>query len=137
MRHKRRRLGSVPCPTQQLRIDHSLDKSGRKDPGALLENPTPDVAQSFPDSTSSSLDGTADSLLSILAVSKKENGSRMYSKKQYCFYCKLGVVKMARHLERAHKHEPEVAQALRFPKGFKEGRMHLEYLRNGKLCARC
>lgn len=37
---------------------------------------------------------------------------------------------MARHLERAHKDKPEVAQAMSFPKGSKERRMHLEHLRN-------
>lgn len=37
---------------------------------------------------------------------------------------------MARHLERAHKNEKEVAQAGSFPKGSKQRRLHLEHLRN-------
>ena len=40
------------------------------------------------------------------------------------------MIKMARHLERAHKDKPEVARAVSFPKGSKERRMHIEHLRN-------
>ncbi|XP_049446917.1 uncharacterized protein LOC125897555 [Epinephelus fuscoguttatus] len=97
-----------------------------------LEDLTPVLEQNLPDSASSLHveDGLFDGSLNIPAVRKKENGSRMYNKKQYCLYCKLGVGKMARHLERAHHDKPEVAQALSFPKGSKERRLHLEHLRN-------
>ena len=54
----------------------------------------------------------------------------MYNKKQYCLYCKMGVVKIVRHFERAHQNKQEVAQALSFPKGSKQRRMHLKHLRN-------
>ena len=42
----------------------------------------------------------------------------------------MGVVKIARHFERAHQNKQEVAQALSFPKGSKQRRMHLKHLRN-------
>lgn len=93
------------------------------------ENSESDPEQNLPDKDSS-LDRTPDSSLFIPAVCKKDNGSRIYNKKQYCLYCKLGVIKMARHLERAHEDEPEVAKAVSFPKNSKERRMHMEYLRN-------
>lgn len=132
MRRKRQRLSSVSCPTTQTSSGHSSKQSGGRDTGALLENSTPDLEQNLPDSASDlqTEDGASDGSLSIPAVCKKENGSRMYNKKQYCLYCKLGVGKIARHLERVHHNKPEVAQAVSFPKGSKERRMHLEHLRN-------
>ncbi|XP_060936174.1 uncharacterized protein LOC133012211 [Limanda limanda] len=101
-----------------------------RDTGDLFETSTADLEQNIPDSSSSQHDGLAEGSLSIHAVCKKDNGSRMYNKKYYCLYCKMGVGKMARHLERAHINMPEVALAVSFPKGSKERRMHLEHLRN-------
>lgn len=130
-RRKRRRLSSLSCPSTQTSRGHSSKQSGRGDTGALFEN-SPAVEQSLPDSASNQTteDEVADDSLSIPAVCKKKDGSRMYNKKQYCLYCKMGFVKMARHLERAHHNKPEVARAVSFPKGSKERRMHLEHLRN-------
>ncbi|XP_051263464.1 uncharacterized protein LOC127367551 isoform X30 [Dicentrarchus labrax] len=130
MAHKRPYLSSVPCPKTQTTSGQSPEQSGRGDTGTPLENSTLDLEKNLLDSNSHPLDSVAGGSLSIPAVSKKENGSRIYNKKQYCLYCKLGVVKMARHLERAHQNKPEVAQAVSFPKGSKERRMHLEHLRN-------
>ncbi|XP_051571748.1 uncharacterized protein LOC127451250 [Myxocyprinus asiaticus] len=80
----------------------------------------PDTS-SIPDSTSSVI---------IPAINKKRDGVRMYSKKQHCFFCDSAFTKIARHLERKHSNEVEVAKALSHPKGSKERRMQLEYLRN-------
>ncbi|KAL7380029.1 hypothetical protein ABVT39_010160 [Epinephelus coioides] len=115
---------STPRCLNLKKIDDIEDK--------CLEDPTPVLERNLPDSASSLHveDGLFDGSLNIPAVRKKQNGSRMYNKKQYCLYCKLGVGKMARHLERAHHDKPEVAQALSFPKGSKERRLHLEHLRN-------
>ncbi|KAL7385829.1 hypothetical protein ABVT39_000841 [Epinephelus coioides] len=115
---------STPRCLNLKKIDDIEDK--------CLEDPTPVLERNVPDSASSLHveDGLFDGSLNIPAVRKKQNGSRMYNKKQYCLYCKLGVGKMARHLERAHHDKPEVAQALSFPKGSKERRLHLEHLRN-------
>lgn len=66
----------------------------------------------------------------VPAVNRKDTGSQRFSKRQYCLFCKKGYVKIARHLEFSHHNKPEVAQALSFPKGSKERRMHLDYLRN-------
>ncbi|XP_059371080.1 uncharacterized protein LOC132108389 [Carassius carassius] len=116
-------------PTTQASSGHSTKRSG--DPESVLQNTTADLEKDLPESASSlHTEDVADGSLSISAVCKKENGSRMYNKKQYCLYCREGFIKMARHLERAHKDKPEVAQALSFPKGSKERRMHMEYLRN-------
>ncbi|KAL6467417.1 hypothetical protein MHYP_G00252210 [Metynnis hypsauchen] len=69
----------------------------------------------------------------IPAVSKKSDGGRMYDKKQHCLFCGLAFSKLARHLERKHSKEVEVAKALSHPKGSKKRRIQLEYLRN-KVC---
>lgn len=126
MKPKKPTLRSISCPAQ-TNSGHSSKQSGRGDTGTLLQ--TPDLEQNLQDGAFSQHNVVADSL-TISAVCKKANGSRMYTKKQYCLYCKLGVVKMARHLERAHQNKQEVAQALSFPKGSKQRRLHLEHLRN-------
>ncbi|XP_059195919.1 uncharacterized protein LOC131986187 isoform X2 [Centropristis striata] len=130
-RRRRRCSSSVPCPATQTSTGNLSEQSGGGDSRhrVLLDNSAHDLEQNLPDSTSS-LGGVIDDLLSIPAVCKKEDGSRMYNKKQYCLYCKLGVIKMARHLERAHQDKSEVARAVSFPKGSKERRMHMEHLRN-------
>ncbi|KAG9275033.1 hypothetical protein AMEX_G9507, partial [Astyanax mexicanus] len=74
--------------------------------------------------------GASAKSISVHAVCKKDNGSRMYSKKQYCLFCKQGFLKITRHLERAHHTELDVARAVSFPKGSKQRRLHLELLRN-------
>ncbi|XP_057716910.1 uncharacterized protein LOC130931819 isoform X2 [Corythoichthys intestinalis] len=111
----------------------SINQSGVGDVASPLKNSTMDFDQDqiSPDSSSSLLTNkNSGGRLCVLAASKKNNGSRCYNKKQYCLYCKLGVVKFARHLERAHSDESEVAQAFAFNKGSKERRLHLEQLRN-------
>lgn len=114
MRRKRRCSSSsrhASYPTTQASSGHSTKRSGGGDPESVLQNTTPDLEKDLPDSASSlhTEEEVADGSLSIPAVCKKKNGSRMYNKKQYCLYCRVGFVKMARHLERAHKDKPEVA----------------------------
>lgn len=43
---------------------------------------------------------------------------RVYDKRHYCLYC--FKPKIARHLERAHPEQSDVARALSFPKSSKE-----------------
>ncbi|XP_067312125.1 uncharacterized protein [Pseudorasbora parva] len=78
--------------------------------------------------TSSILDGATSVV--IPAIIKQRGGLRMYGKKQQCFFCDCAFTKISRHLERKHRNEVEVAKALSHPKGSKERRMQLEYLRN-------
>ncbi len=52
------------------------------------------------------------------------------TKKQYCVLCEKEQGKIARHLERSHSSESEVAKALSFPKRSKKQRILLEQLRN-------
>ncbi|XP_034092633.1 uncharacterized protein LOC117559977 isoform X2 [Gymnodraco acuticeps] len=134
IKRKRQCLGSGSCPTTRTIGGKSLKQSIVGDTGSVSENSTHEVEPNLPDGASSLLteNKVAEGSRSpcIPAVCKKEDGSRMYNKKQYCLYCKIGVGKIARHLERAHHNKPDVAQALSFPKGSKERRMHLEHLRN-------
>ena len=68
--------------------------------------------------------------VSVLATSKTFDGKRIYDKKQYCHFCETLVLKYARHLERRHSKEVDVAKALSFPKNSKERKRQLEILRN-------
>lgn len=60
----------------------------------------------------------------------KKDGKRTWDKRHVCVYCKKPQSKLARHLERKHAHEMEVAQALAKPKGSKARRILLDHLRN-------
>ncbi|XP_055019807.1 uncharacterized protein LOC129411792 [Boleophthalmus pectinirostris] len=66
----------------------------------------------------------------VPVVTKKSDGSRIYDKRQYCLFCFKPFMKMARHLERVHSNEKDVAYAIKFPKGSNERKLHLESLRN-------
>ncbi|XP_055362652.1 uncharacterized protein LOC121202050 isoform X6 [Betta splendens] len=102
-----------------------------KSRGADNLNSLSELKDSLPVCTSSpSKHEVIDDSVFIPGVCKKEDGSRLYNKKQYCLYCKSGYIKMARHWERAHHNKPDVALALSFPKGSKERRLHLEHVRN-------
>lgn len=51
------------------------------------------------------------------------------TKKQFCVYCQKSNTKIARHLERKHSNETDVAYALSFPKRSKRRCMLLDQLR--------
>ncbi|CAM4652766.1 unnamed protein product [Leuciscus chuanchicus] len=61
---------------------------------------------------------------------KKDDGSRSYNKKHFCFYCRKFVQKMSRHLWRKHQDELDVAKAFSLPKNSKERKLQLDYIRN-------
>ncbi|XP_053724141.1 uncharacterized protein LOC128760622 isoform X2 [Synchiropus splendidus] len=54
----------------------------------------------------------------------------LYALKNYCFVCKRPQSKIARHLKKHKKEEPEIAEAFSFPKNSKERRKLLNKLRN-------
>ncbi|KAJ8339651.1 hypothetical protein SKAU_G00342840 [Synaphobranchus kaupii] len=58
------------------------------------------------------------------------SSGRVYDKKHYCVYCQKGFLKISRHLETVHLSEPDVANAVRFPKNSKERHLRLSQLRN-------
>ncbi|KAG7999744.1 hypothetical protein GBF38_000001 [Nibea albiflora] len=66
----------------------------------------------------------------IVSACQKRGGNRVYDKRHYCLYCCKPYAKMARHLEKAHENKSDVAKALSFPKGSKERRKQLDYIRN-------
>ncbi|XP_068451972.1 uncharacterized protein [Clinocottus analis] len=122
---KRQRSSDAPRPATQT-------GGGRVSASTRSKNAAPDLEQHFPAGASSPFpgDGGPDGSLLIPGICKKENGSRMYAKKQYCLYCQVGFGKISRHLERTHSDKQEVAQAISFPKGSKERRKCLDRLRN-------
>ncbi|MEQ2222974.1 hypothetical protein ILYODFUR_032022 [Ilyodon furcidens] len=63
-------------------------------------------------------------------ASKYTERGRTWDKVHYCLYCKQAHLKIARHLERKHKDESDVAYAFSFPTGSKRRKMLLESLRN-------
>ncbi|XP_037396315.1 uncharacterized protein LOC119263848 isoform X1 [Pygocentrus nattereri] len=70
------------------------------------------------------------SKITVKCSTKTDNGKRIWNKKHFCLYCKKPNSKIARHLERKHGEETEVAQALSFPKGSKRRAALLEEIRN-------
>ncbi|KAI4903902.1 hypothetical protein NFI96_028811 [Prochilodus magdalenae] len=118
-------LNSIRSSTSQTRSNSRTSKSQTR--SDTLNSHSHDTTAS-PDSTSF-VDQESSSVF-IPAISKKSDGGRMYDKKQHCLFCGLASSKFARHLERKHSNEVDVAKALSHPKGSKERRMQLEYLRN-------
>lgn len=55
-------------------------------------------------------------------TSKKTDGGRTWDEAHYCLYCKKANLKMARHLQRKHSDETDVAHPFRFPLGFKQSK---------------
>ncbi|XP_026081500.1 uncharacterized protein LOC113058050 [Carassius auratus] len=68
--------------------------------------------------------------MTIKTSQRDPKGKRTWNKKQYCVFCEKAQSKLARHLERSHSNETEVAKAFSFPKRSKERRILLEQLRN-------
>ncbi|KAL0152273.1 hypothetical protein M9458_051996, partial [Cirrhinus mrigala] len=68
--------------------------------------------------------------MTIKRSQRNPEGKRIWNKKQYCVYCEKAQSKIARHLERSHSSESEVAKALSFPKRSKKRRILLEQIQN-------
>lgn len=75
-------------------------------------------------------DGESTSDLKVLKLKKKEDGGRLYNKRFYCCFCQKPFSKISRHFEAKHKDKPEVAKALKSPKGSKERKIQIALLRN-------
>lgn len=58
-----------------------------------------------------------------------KGAKRKWDKRHYCVYCKKPPSKMAKHLQRKHSSEKEVALALCHPEKSKQSRQMLEDLR--------
>ena len=65
-----------------------------------------------------------------IQTSKKTDGKRPWDKAHYCLYCTKSNLKMARHLQRQHSDETDVAHAFSFPLGSKQRKTLLDSLRN-------
>ncbi|XP_035981142.1 uncharacterized protein LOC110368365 isoform X2 [Fundulus heteroclitus] len=68
------------------------------------------------------------SSIKVTALTKRGRKSK-YNKKQYCLYCKKPISKLARHLETAHRNQPDVAMAFGFAKGSHKRRELLQFLK--------
>ncbi|XP_034417095.1 M-phase phosphoprotein 8 isoform X2 [Cyclopterus lumpus] len=61
---------------------------------------------------------------------KARNEKKDTCKKHFCLYCKMAFSQIAKHLERTHAEEIDVAHALHFPKGSKVRQIMLDQIRN-------
>lgn len=77
-----------------------------------------------PSSSQNTIDGV------VVCEYQKRDCIRVYNKRHYCLYCSKPYAKMARHLESSHVNKSDVARALSFPKGSKERKQQLDYIRN-------
>ncbi|XP_067287761.1 uncharacterized protein [Pseudorasbora parva] len=110
--------GSASSPVGETTSDKmSYDKQS-------LTSEESETAEAEPSSSQDTKDGI------VVSAYQKRGGSRVYNKRHYCLYCRKPYAKMARHLECSHKKKSDVAQALSFPKGSKERRKLLDYIRN-------
>lgn len=97
---------------------------------------TPDQIRSCKNSTKMTVENDQENeartsdRVAVKHCTKKEGGGRIWDKKSFCIYCGKGQSKLARHLERKHFNEIEVAQALAKPKGSKDRHKIFDSLRN-------
>lgn len=78
------------------------------------------------DDSSNNNEGT-----SKMTVKKcQKGGKRKWDKRHYCIFCKKPQSKIARHLERRHKTEKEVAKAVSHPKYSKKRHLIFDQLRH-------
>ncbi|XP_029314357.1 M-phase phosphoprotein 8 isoform X2 [Cottoperca gobio] len=61
---------------------------------------------------------------------KADDERRESSKKHFCLYCKMAYAQLAKHLERRHAEETDVAHAIHFPKGSRVRQSLLDQIRN-------
>lgn len=124
----------VSAAKTKRKFSDELNTDG-PDPVSHLESEptTADKVQSLSaipsaaDKPSSSSQNAADV---VVKAYNNKAGNRIYNKRHYCLYCSKPFAKMARHLERSHASVEEVASALSFPKGSKERKYQLDYIRN-------
>lgn len=74
--------------------------------------------------------GNKKKLRVTIRTSRKKEGRRAWDKAHYCLYCKKSNLKMARHLQRMHSDETDVAHSFSFPLGSKTRKTLLESIRN-------
>lgn len=63
-------------------------------------------------------------------MSRNKPTARVWDKAHYCLYCKKSNLKMARHLERKHSEDVEVAHAISLPVGSKQRKIEFEAICN-------
>ncbi|XP_022074150.2 M-phase phosphoprotein 8 isoform X2 [Acanthochromis polyacanthus] len=62
--------------------------------------------------------------------STEKEEKKELSKKHFCLYCRMAFTQLAKHLERKHGEETDVAHAIHFPKGSKVRQTLLDQIRN-------
>ena len=67
--------------------------------------------------------------MSLRCAQRNEHNSRIYDKKQVCYYCSKFVSRIERHYQQKHRSEREVTIALSFNKGSPSHKKYLEKLR--------
>lgn len=83
----------------------------------------------YVETLTSSSESMMPSRASLKTGSKTVSAHTSCTKRQFCIYCQKSNTKIARHLERMHSTETDVAYALSFPKRSKRRHMLLEQLR--------
>nr|XP_040057946.1 M-phase phosphoprotein 8 isoform X2 [Gasterosteus aculeatus aculeatus] len=61
---------------------------------------------------------------------KEDTEKKESCKKHFCLYCKMAFTQIAKHLERKHAEEADVAHAIHFPKGSKVRQTLLDQIRH-------
>ncbi len=122
------RIGSKPQPLREaLDLDPVCDTT-TPDIMTLDRHRHPSSHHDAEEEEPCSSQGINDNI--VVGACKKRDGNRLYDKKHYCLYCSKPYSKMARHLESAHEDKGDVAKALSFPKGSKQRKKHLDFIRN-------
>ncbi|XP_069569460.1 M-phase phosphoprotein 8 isoform X1 [Brachyistius frenatus] len=109
------------------RTDHLLSESGTEEMVKLQRQQRRKTLEKQ-QPTRSSL-RTCKKVLETTSSTAREEKRDSY-KKHFCFYCKMAFAQLAKHLERKHAEETDVAHAIHFPKGSKVRQSLLDQIRN-------
>lgn len=142
IQHKARAADLVSSKQRKKRVPQPIDCVEQQDNEAstsgkfgIEEDLVADSEFSDDETTTSniqSLPTTIDSFSDVRATTKTSQAPKESSctKKNYCYVCKTPQSKIARHLKKHEKEEPDIAQAFLLPKNSKERKKLLEKLRN-------
>ncbi|KAI3364056.1 hypothetical protein L3Q82_010888 [Scortum barcoo] len=106
--------------------ESSSDQDGEDDP--IPVKPCPESTYTTTTSNTQALSAETAESSSTETSSAREGSS--YTQKNYCYVCKKTQSKIARHLSKHKKEDPDIAEAFLLPKNSKERKRLLEKLRN-------
>ncbi|XP_073805417.1 uncharacterized protein si:ch211-235f1.3 isoform X3 [Danio rerio] len=118
-------MPSTSSDSEECSMEEKFLKDARCRKKAELEGDAVDLEHAISEED----DQKEDDKSKITVKTCQKGAKRKWDKRHYCIYCKKPQSKIARHLERKHNKEEDVAKAVCLPKNSKKRRLLLDQLR--------